>query len=74
MKLSPMFEGFRMAAKKHLIPSQNLSYDEMMVAFRGRTMHTKKAPNKPIDEGFELLGLCDLGYIIDFSFSSLHHG
>jgi hypothetical protein len=74
MKLFPMFTLFRAACKAYLIPSQNVSYDEMMVAFRGRVMHTKKAPYKPIDEGFQLWGLCDSGYLVDFAFYSLIHG
>jgi len=74
MKLSLMFEIFRKAYKAHLVPLQNVSYDEMMVAFYRRVMHTKKAPHKPIDEGFKLYGLCDSGYLIDFAFYSLVFG
>jgi hypothetical protein len=53
-----------------MILAQNLSFDKIMVGFRGRSCHTKKAPNKPIAEGYQLEALCDNGFLIDFAFYS----
>jgi hypothetical protein len=53
MKVSPLFEQLRTSFKKYCIPSQNVSIDEMMERFTGRSKHTLKMPNKPIGEGFK---------------------
>jgi len=43
----------------------------MMVAFTGRSQHTLKMPNKPIDEGYKIYAICDHGYTYGFEFYSL---
>jgi hypothetical protein len=61
----------RWASHQYLIPAQNLSYDEQMMAFRGKSIHKVKAQHKPIKEGYQMWALCDAGYVIDFLFHSL---
>jgi hypothetical protein len=51
-----------------VVLGQNVSFDEMMVPFSGRSKHTLKMKNKPILEGFKIWALCDHGYLWD-SFS-----
>jgi hypothetical protein len=70
MKLSPLFEHLRMKFKEFCIPSQNVSVNEMMEAFTGRSKHTLRMPNKPIGEGFKSWALCDRGYTWHFLFHS----
>src|SRR5277367_3600419 len=47
---------------------QDVSFDEMMVPFSGRSKHTLKMKNKPISEGFKIWALCDHRYLWDFLF------
>jgi hypothetical protein len=67
-KLSPATEHFRTASKELIITSSTVSFNEMMVAFRGRIKHKKKALNKPISEGYQLEALCDHEYLVDFAY------
>jgi len=53
-KLSPLFEHLRAKFKAYCIPSSNVSVDEMMKAFTGRSAHTVKMTNKPIREGYKI--------------------
>jgi Transposase IS4 len=47
-------------------PSSHLAIDEAMIAYRGRTSHKVKLPNKPIKEGYKVWVLGDSGYIYDW--------
>ena len=66
MKLSPLFEVLRHQFRAYVILGQNVSFDEMMVPYTGRSQHTLKMKNKPVSEGFKIWALCDYGYIWDF--------
>jgi hypothetical protein len=54
MKLSPLFEHLRTSFKAFCVPSQNVSVDEIMKAFTGRSAHTVKMKNKPVGEGYKM--------------------
>jgi len=41
-----------------------------MVLFKGRSFHTIKMPNKPIDQGYKIYALCEKGYTYSFLFYS----
>ena len=58
LKLAPLFSILRTQFQAYIIPAQNVSFDEMMVPFTGRSKHTIKIKNKPISEGFKLWALC----------------
>jgi hypothetical protein len=62
MKLSPLFEVLRYQFQTYVILGQNVSFDEMMVPFTGRSQHILKMKNKPISEGFKIWALYDHGY------------
>jgi hypothetical protein len=70
MRLAPLFELLRTKFKAYVVLGQNVSFDEMMVPFTGRSKHTIKMKNKPIKEGFKIWALCDHGYTWDFRFYS----
>jgi Transposase IS4 len=74
LKLEPLASMLRTKFQTYVILSQNVSFDEMMVPFSGRSTHTLKMPNKPIKEGFKLWALCDRGYLWDFLFYSRKNG
>jgi hypothetical protein len=52
------------------VPASNVSVDEMIVRFSGRSMHTFQIKNKPTPEGYKILSLCELGYTFTFMFAS----
>ncbi len=59
---------FRANCQSHWIPGKNVSVDEMMIKFYGRSKHTQKILNKPIKQGFKMWALCDRGYLFYFLF------
>jgi hypothetical protein len=74
LKLSPLYKHLNTQFKAFYVPSQNVSVDEMMEAFTGRSAHTLKMPNKPIGEGYKMWGLGDYGYIWHFLWYSRIEG
>jgi hypothetical protein len=70
MKLSPLFEHLRTQFKAYCVPSSNVSVDEMMEAFTGRSAHTVKMSNRPIGEGYKIWAVADHGYVWHFIFHS----
>jgi hypothetical protein len=70
MKLEPLASLLRTKFQAYVVLGQNVSFDEMMVPFTGRSKHTLKMKNKPISEGFKIWALCDHGYLWDFLFYS----
>jgi hypothetical protein len=74
MKLEPLTSLLRTKFQAYVVLGQNVSFDEMMVPFAGRSKHTLKMKNKPISEGFKIWALCDRGYLWDFLFYSRTSG
>jgi hypothetical protein len=70
MKLEPLASLLRTKFQAYVVLGQNVSFDEMMVPFAGRSKHTLKMKNKPVKEGFKIWALCDRGYLWDFLFYS----
>jgi hypothetical protein len=69
-KLEPLASLLRTKFKAYVVLGQDVSFDEMMVPFAGRSKHTLKIKNKPVKEGFKIWALCDHGYLWDFLFYS----
>ncbi len=57
-KVWPLYNVLRQQFKAYVVPGQNVSFDEMMVPYTGRSLHTLKMKNKPISEGFKIWALC----------------
>jgi anaphase-promoting complex subunit 8 len=55
-------------------PSSEVSIDELMVQYFGRSIHTYKMPSKPIQQGYKLFGIADHGYLYAFRWSSKAKG
>ena len=70
MKLEPLYSLLCTKFQAYVVLGQNVSFDEMMVPFAGRSKHTLKMKNKPVNEGFKIWALCDRGYLWDFLFYS----
>jgi hypothetical protein len=69
-KLEPLISEFRSASERYYQPSTNISIDELIIRCHGRSSHTYKMPNKPINQGYKLYALADHGYIWTFTPSS----
>jgi hypothetical protein len=54
MKLEPLASLLRKKFQAYVILGQNVSFDEMIVPYSGRSRHTLKMPNKPVSEGFKV--------------------
>ena len=65
-KVWPLYKVLRQQFKAYVVLSQDVSFDEMMVPFTGRSSHILKMKNKPIAEGFKIWALCNHGYTWDF--------
>jgi hypothetical protein len=73
-KLEPLASLLRTKFKAYVMLGQDVSFDEMMVPFAGRSKHTLKMKNKPVKEGFKIWALCDYRYLWDFLFYSCTSG
>jgi hypothetical protein len=51
-----------------VLPASWLAVDEIMVSFKGRSIHTMKIKNKPINEGFKIWVFNFNSYIYIFCF------
>jgi len=60
----------RAACRNSHTPSSHITIDEAMVAFKGRSKHTVKLKNKPINNGYKLWCIGDHGYIWSWLFHS----
>jgi Transposase IS4 len=61
-KLEPIFSILRQKCSFYWIPSTNLTVDEIMLKFEGRSSQKITIPGKPIPTGFKLFALGDSGY------------
>jgi len=63
-KLEPLNTMLRTQCQKFYFPASNVTVDEMMIQFGGRSHHTYCMPSKPITVGYNLkvFALCDIGY------------
>ena len=69
-KLSPLDSHLIEKWQAFVIPGSKLSYDEMMIAFRGRSIHRTKVPGKPDPDGFKVWGIAEDGYVYDILYFS----
>jgi hypothetical protein len=53
-KLEPLASLLRTKFKAYVVLGQDVSFDEMMMPFAGRSKHTLKMKNKPVKEGFKI--------------------
>ena len=69
-KVEPLATHIRNACKSCWTPSSNVSVDEMICRFSGRSQHTMRMKGKPIPSGYVIYSLCDAGYTWTFEFYS----
>jgi Transposase IS4 len=64
-KLEPIFSILREKCAFYWLPSTNLTVDEIMLKFKGRTTQKITIPGKPIPIGFKIFALGDSGYTLN---------
>ena len=69
-KVEPLNSMIRSRCQQFYFPASNVTVDEMMIRFGGRSHHTYRMPSKPITEGYKVFALCDIGYTFDWIFAS----
>lgn len=69
-KLQPLAYNLQRRFQHHCLPATEVSIDEMMVRFTGRSNHTTMIKGKPIPQGYKMLALCEHGYTFSFMFTS----
>ncbi|CAG8819563.1 8437_t:CDS:1, partial [Cetraspora pellucida] len=69
-KVEPLALHIRNVSKLIYLPKSQVSIDEMVIRFRGRSEHTVRIKNKPTPEGYKIISLCDSGYTYYFIFTS----
>ena len=69
-KLEPLSSHLRKQSQALVLPGTQLSIDEMMISFTGRSFHTVRIPSKPIPRGYKVIALCSMGYTIDWILTS----
>ncbi|CAG8614760.1 9306_t:CDS:2 [Ambispora gerdemannii] len=65
-KLELLLSHIQNVSKHFYTPNSNVSVDEIIIQFSGRSIHTVQIKNKPTPEGFKILSLCDAGYTYTF--------
>jgi len=68
--LGPLNSIIRDRCQEYYLPASNITVDEMMIWFGGRSHHTYRMPSKPIREGYKVFALCDIGYTFNWLFAS----
>ena len=68
-KVEPVVESFRFGARQYYIPGSNVSIDEFLIKFGGRSRHTMQISAKAGGKGFKLYGISNGDYLIDFLFT-----
>lgn len=69
-KVEPLASWLQERWQRYCIPATEVSVDEMMVRFQGRSHHTVRMPNKPIPHGYKILALAEHGYTYSFMWTS----
>lgn len=66
-KLEPIYSDFLKASQRYYLPGRDVSIDEQLVVFKGRSRHSMLIPSKRAGKGFKIYSLCHDNYVIMFS-------
>ena len=73
-KLNPWYLHIRKISREVLTPGREVSVDEQLILFKGRSAHTMQIGSKEAGIGFKIYSLCAENYLWDFVFTSPIHG
>ena len=69
-KVEPIYSDFLKASQRYYLPGRDVSIDEQLVLFKGRSRHSMLIPSKQAGKGLKIYSLCHDNYMINFMFSS----
>jgi len=69
-KLEPLNTMIQTRCQIYYFPASNITVDEIMIRFGGRSFHTYHMPINQIKEGYKVFDLCDAGYTYSWVFAS----
>ena len=69
-KINPILSDFLKASRRHLTPGRDVSIDEQLIGFRGRSRHTLTIGSKEAGTGFKSYCICWDNYLISLRFTS----
>lgn len=69
-KLEPLSTAFQKASRKYYRPQSQISIDEQLILFKGRSRHTLNLHVKEAGHGFKIYSLCAGNYLLGFLYSS----
>lgn len=69
-KLEPLYSNFIKASHAFQVPGWNVSVDEQLILFKGRSRHAMNMVSKAAGYGFKLYSLCVENYLYSFLFTS----
>lgn len=72
-KMEPLASELASKFHQFYTPSTNVSIDEMIICFSGRSAHTIQMKAKPTPEGYKIFAICNAGYTYGFLFSLRVH-
>jgi len=65
-----VLEQLQFFLQQYRVPGSNVTIDEAMILFTGRSIHITKMPNKPIRQGYKFVCMAEKGYVWEFHPSS----
>ena len=69
-KIQPFLEAFEQASLLNLAPGRDVSINEQLILFKGRSIHSMRIDNKKAGQGFKVYTLCHGNYVIGLNFTS----
>ena len=69
-KVEPLYTDFVTASRRFLVPGRNVSVDEQLILFKGRSRHSMDMGTKAAGHGFKIYSLCIENYLYNFLFTS----
>ena len=67
-RLEPLNTHIREVSRELWSPGRDVAIDEAMSRFQGRSLDTLKIPGKPIEQGYKIWVLAQIGYFYDWVF------
>jgi len=69
-KVDILLEQLWFSSQQYQVPGSNVTIDEAMILFTGRSIHITNMPNKPISQGYRFFCMAEKGYVWEFHPSS----
>jgi hypothetical protein len=69
-KVDILLDKLGFFSQQYCVPGSNVTTDDAMILFTGRSIHITKMPNKPISQEYKFFSMTGKGYVWEFHPSS----